>query len=243
MRNERSDFTEQAINKIAEVALAKLLDVKRLTVQIQTNFNQLSRGEIETITIDLYDLRLRQDLRVEALQLKIGRVTVKPRKAAFGKIELVHPSEGTFQVVLREHQLTAALNAASFRQAMSQQRNAPGGVDVTQIEHIQCSLQENGAIVLTCEERLNTAADRRSGTMIARPRIEAEGQAIVMDRETVEGDLSSSTVAAVMAQVGDILSLHDLANRGTTLHIQQVDMVAGSVMIRANAQIEQFPTA
>lgn len=250
MTNEKFGFTEQAINKIAAVALSKLLDVKQLSVQIKTDLKQLARGEIEAMMIELYDMKLRQDLRVEALKLQIGRITVKPRKAALGKIELVHPSEGSFHVFIREQQLTAALNAESFRQSLSQQRNVPGiqaaatnQTATNQIEQVRCALQANGAIALICEERLPSVEKRQSGTVLTRPRIEAEGKAVVLDVEAVEGDLSPGTVSALVAQVNDILSLHDLSNRGTVLHIQQVDVAAGSVTIRASAHIEQFPAA
>ncbi len=86
MTHEQPRLGEQALNKIAELALASQLEeVERLEVQIKTDLNKLARGEIDSIAIKLYGLVMQQDLTVEELQLQINRVTVKPLSAVFGK--------------------------------------------------------------------------------------------------------------------------------------------------------------
>lgn len=242
MTNEEKRFTEQAVNRVAEIALARLLDAEQLMVRIKTSFNQLIRGEIEAIVIDMSQVKVRQDLRVEALRLKIGRVVVKPRKAALGKIELVEPSQGNLQVVFCGQQLTAAFNSESFRPSLFGKEDAsktPSGL--VQIEQIQCEIRPNRTIALTFEGTGNSPEVKQSSTVIATPRVEADGQTVALETEAAE-PVPSAVVAAVVNQLSDLLSLRDLSNRGTVLHIQQLDLEADRITVYANATIEQFPS-
>lgn len=92
---ERAKFSQQAINKIAEVAIAsQLKQVDKLKVQIETELSKLARGQIDSLNINMNNLLMQPYLIVEELQLKINSVTVKPRSAILGKIKLVHPSTG-----------------------------------------------------------------------------------------------------------------------------------------------------
>lgn len=92
---ERAKFSQQAINKIAEVAIAsQLKQVDKLKVQIKTELSKLARGQIDSLNINMNNLLMQPYLIVEELQLKINSVTVKPRSAILGKIKLVHPSTG-----------------------------------------------------------------------------------------------------------------------------------------------------
>ncbi|MFB2921261.1 MULTISPECIES: hypothetical protein [Aerosakkonema] len=49
-------------------------------------------------------------------------------------------------------------------------------------------------------------------------------------------------VNAAVGRLTDILNLSDIANRGTTFHIQQIDIKASKITVQANAYIEQFPS-
>ena len=75
-------FGEQALNKMAEIALAsQLKGVERLEVQIKTDLSKLARGEVDSITIKINKLLMPQELILEELQLHFNRVVVKPLSA------------------------------------------------------------------------------------------------------------------------------------------------------------------
>lgn len=61
---EKARFSQQAINKIAEVAIAsQLKQVEKLKVQIDTDLNKLARGKIDSIDININGLLVRIQVR------------------------------------------------------------------------------------------------------------------------------------------------------------------------------------
>ena len=62
---------------------------------------------------------------------------------------------------------------------------------------------------------------------------------MVLERSGVEGIEARDAIA----HVAHILSLGDLANRGTRFHIQKIDIEPGKATVKATARIEQFPSA
>lgn len=202
----------------------------------------MARGTIEAIAIDADGLLLRQNLRIEELQLQIGRVTVRPRRAVLGKIELVHPSEGTLRLVIRDEQLTTALNSHSSRQALQQHQGA-GKPTLTQVEQLTCEAQANGAIAIRYHCKTRSPEDRPSGILITKPQIEANGNGVMLQLKSKAGQVLPPAIeAALMAQMSDIFSLRDLANRGTAFQIQQLDVSAGQVTVQAATYIERVPS-
>ncbi len=106
----KAGFGEQAVNKIVEIAIASQLQkADGLEFRIKTDLNKLAHSQLDSLAIALYGVLLQPSLEAETLQLTIGRVTVKPCKALRGQIRLVHPSEGTFHLVINQASFTTAL--------------------------------------------------------------------------------------------------------------------------------------
>ncbi|MFB2979110.1 hypothetical protein [Microseira sp. BLCC-F43] len=80
-------------------------------------------------------------------------------------------------------------------------------------QQIECQLRADGAIAFYFSAGENQVAT------YTKPRIEPDGNGVVLERWRVEGKEAPEELApAAMAQVGHILSLGDLANRGTRFH-------------------------
>lgn len=57
MTSEKAGLGEQALNKIAEMALASQLEgVERLKVQVKTDLSKLAHGEVDLIAININGL-------------------------------------------------------------------------------------------------------------------------------------------------------------------------------------------
>ncbi len=60
---EKAPFGEQALNKIAKMALAsQLKGAERLEVQLSFDLNKLAHGEVDSVAINVSGLVMQQDL-------------------------------------------------------------------------------------------------------------------------------------------------------------------------------------
>ncbi|GET43335.1 LmeA family phospholipid-binding protein [Microseira wollei] len=219
---DKGNFGEQTVNKLIEIVLSRLLDAESIQVRIKAKLKQLARGEKEAIAIEMSGFLVRRHLRVAQFELNIGSVAVNIQNAIRRKIEMLHPSEGWLRMVVTQEQLTSSLLAEL---SPSQ-------------EQIECQLRADGAIAFYFIAGENQVAT------YTKPRIEPDGNGVVLERCRFEGKEAPEELApAAIAQVAHILSLGDLTNRGTRFHIQQIDIEAGKATVQANARIEQFPSA
>lgn len=247
MTQEKARLGEQAINKIAEIALASQLEeVERLEVKIKTDLSKLAHGKVDSITINLKGLLMQQDLVVEELELEINCVTVKPRSALFGKIRLIHPLEGTVRIVINEDNLNRAFNSKVFHEHLHQIQGFVEDKRVANhLQQVKCCLLTDGKIVFNSELILGKTGEARALAFTATPRIGTDGQGILLqDLHYIEGkELRPELTAAVVAQVSEVLSLREFDQKGMSLRIQQLDVAAEKLTLRAAVYIEQFPSS
>lgn len=243
MTPEIAEFGEQALNKIAKIALAnQVRDVEQLEVRIKTNLNKIADGEIDSIAIEMTDLLMPYGLRANELQFKIDCVTVKPLSAIWGKIRLTHPSSGVLRLVINENNLTHAINSKILYKPLARQRQVEEQM-AEQIEQVKCFLLADGHIAFNCKIALGKTREPQTVTFTAIPHISEEGKGVTFQHlQDVEGKSPrSELVAALFAGVSEILSLRDFERQGTSILIQQLDVTAGQLMLQADIYIEQFP--
>jgi hypothetical protein len=238
---EKAGFREQAVNKIVEVAIAsQLKKADGLEVRIKTDLNKLAHGQLDSLAITIYGVLLQPTLEAEILQLQIGRVTVKPFSALRGKIKLVHPSEGTFHLVINQESFTTAINTESFRETL----RSRGYYTDKQDAIIRCLLSDN-TITFRIEPIANNTEVPQHFVLVATPEIAPEGQAILLQQvRYVEGsEPSPEFTSALLARMDELLSLQEFGRKGMLLQIQQFDVSAGKLTLHAAARIEQFPSS
>lgn len=247
MTQEKAGLGEQALNKIAEMALASQLEeVERIEVQLKTDLSKLAHGEVDSIAISLNGLVMQQDLGLSELKLQMNRVIVKPLSALLGKIKLTQPSEGTARIVINEDNLTRAFNSESFHEKLHQMQSEVEDKRVTiHIQQVKCCLLANGNIAFNSELIMGKTGEARPVAFTATPRIGTDGQGIVLqDVHYVEGkELPPELTAALVARVSEVLSLRSFESKGMSLRIQQLDVAAGKLTLQATAYIEQFPSS
>jgi hypothetical protein len=234
VNQQKTNFREQAVNKFIEFVLSMLVDAESLQVRIKCNLKQLRRGELDALTIQMFNFLMQPNLRVTEFQLDIGAAAVNMQKIIRRKIELLHPSEGKLRVAITQEQLTALLNAELPNSLTNKQQE-------TKFQKVICEFTTDSAIAFNFHW-INQGTSE-SGTCITTPKIDFNNNAIVLIKQSfVNQEPPTEFVNKAIAQVSNILSLNDLANRGTTFNIQQIDIAAGTIIVQANASIEQFPS-
>lgn len=237
---EKLRFGEQAINKIAEVAIAsQLKQVEKLAVQLKIDLSRLAHGEVDSININMNGLLMQQDLIAKELQLQINRVIVKPFSAILGKIKLTQPARGTIRVVFSESDLTHAFNSQSFSTNLSQGKQVK-----IYLQQVTCHLLAEDNIAFKSDLILTDTGLAQSVAFTTVPRIgNDEREILLQDVHYLNSEVAPELTAALIAQVGEFLSLRMFEQKGMSLQFQQLDVTAGKLTIQAAAYIEQFPSS
>jgi LmeA-like phospholipid-binding len=88
MEIDRPNLGDKALSKVVEIGIAIQLDeAEVIDVDIRTNPGKLMQGKLDSLTISGKGL-MRQDLRMETIEVNIGKVGINPLSAVFGNIEL-----------------------------------------------------------------------------------------------------------------------------------------------------------
>jgi len=236
---------EQAIDKVAEIAIASKLDESEtLSVTVNTDPIQLAMGSVEAVAFEGKGLVMQQDLRVEDLQIHIKDIAVNPLTAMFGKIELNGPALGAARVVLTESDLNRAFNSEYISRKLKNLKVTVDGKLLTlDVPTMECQLLQTGKITVNAEVLVRETASTEKIYFTAKPQLEAGGWAIsLQDVEYPENkEFSPEFTAAVADKAGEVLNLRNFELEGMSLRIQQLNVEAGLLTLQAEAKVEEFP--
>lgn len=239
MAEAKPGLGEQAINKIAEMALASQLDeAEKLQVEVKIEPSHLAKGEVDSLTIEGEGLVTQKDLRMDELEMQIPQIAVNPLNALFGKIQLTKPTEGTARVVLTDADISRALNSEN----VSTNSRKPL---YTGIQQVECSLHAEGKLTLNTEIVLSETGEKRLVSLTTTPRINSSGTGVVLqDVQSANGtELLPEITTALLDRVSEILNLRSFGLEGISLSVHQLDFEAGKLTMFATAVVTKFPSA
>lgn len=245
MLQQNRSLGEQAIDKVAEIAIASKLDESEtLSVTVDTDPGQLAQGSVEAVAVEGKGLVMQQDLRVEDLQIHIKDIAVNPLTAMFGKIELNGPAFGTARAVLTESDLNRAFNSEYISRKLNNLKVTVDGKLLTiDVQTMECQLLQTGKIAINAEVLVRETASTEKIYFTAKPQLEAGGWAIsLQDVEYPENkEYSPEFTAALADKAGEVLNLRNFELEGMSLRVQQLNVEAGVLTLQAEAKVEQFP--
>ncbi|MEG4124785.1 DUF2993 domain-containing protein [Microcoleus sp. Pol14C2] len=244
MLQQNRSLGEQAIDKVAEIAIASKLDESEtLSVTVNTDPAQLAQGEVEAVAVEGKGLVMQQDLRVEELQIHVKDIAVNPLTAMFGKIELNGPAFGGARAVLTESDINRAFNSEYISRKLKNLKVTVDGQQQTiDVKTIECKLLA-GKIALNAEVLVRETASTEKIYFTAKPEIAAGGWAIsLQDVEYPENkEFSPELTEALADKAGEVLNLRNFELEGMSLRIQQLNVEAGLLTLQAEAKVEKFP--
>ena len=246
MLQENRSLGEQAIDKVAEIAIASKLDESEtLSVTVDTDPIQLAQGSVEAVAVEGKGLVMQQDLRVEDLQIHIKDIAVNPLTAMFGKIELNGPAFGSARAVLTESDLNRAFNSEYISRKLNNLKVTVDGKLLTiDVQTMECQLLQTGKIAINAEVLVRETDSTEKIYFTAKPQLEAGGWAIsLQDVEYPENkEFSPEFTAALADKAGEVLNLRNFELEGMSLRVQQLNVEAGVLTLQAEAKVEQFPS-
>ncbi|MEG4108698.1 DUF2993 domain-containing protein [Microcoleus sp. S13_C5] len=244
MLQQNRSLGEQAIDKVAEIAIASKLDESEtLSVTVNTDPIQLAQGSVEAVAVEGTGLVMQQDLRVEDLQIHIKDIAVNPLTAMFGKIELNGPAFGAARAVLTESDINRAFNSEYISRKLKNLKvTVDGQLRTIDVKTIECQLL-TGKIALNAEVLVRETDSTEKIYFTSKPEIAGGGWAIsLQDIEYPENkEFSPELTEALADKAGEVLNLRNFELEGMSLRIQQLNVEAGVLTLQAEAKVEKFP--
>ncbi|MEA5471607.1 DUF2993 domain-containing protein [Spirulina sp. 06S082] len=213
---DRKNFGEQAINKIATLALSSQLnEAQQLNVRVKTDPTLLSQGKLASLLIDGTGLVTRGDLRMQQMYLEMDEIAVSPFKALMGNIVLTQPTQGTAKFVLTEKDFDRALNRLQLR------------------DRVSCQLSKNGELaILESQDRV---------ILTAIPTIQGKGEKVTLEMRSLNASFPAKQVKILVGELENILNLRNFGMTGIALIIQKLELGNGYLTLNATATMTQFP--
>lgn len=246
MLPDQPGLGEQALSKAAEVGLSTQLDeVEELEVDVRTDPLKALQGQVDSVSIEGKGLVMKEELRTEELEMHVGSVSVNPLSAAFGKIELSHPTEAETRVVLNEQDLERAFNSQFLREKLQNLKvNVNGQPTTVDTQKVELRLPGEGKFSLNATVRLEETGETKQTAFTAVPRVNSGGNRISLeDVQYAEGkEISPELTDALLEKSSELLDLRNFELKGMSLRLKKLDVQKGKLTLEAQAHVEQFPS-
>lgn len=240
--SDEQNLGEQALDKVAEIALTSQMDqVDKVNVDIRTDPMKLVQGKLDSVSITGEGMTMKQDLRAEAVGISTSSVAINPLKAVLGEIELTQPTDAQIQVLLTETDLNRALNSDFLSDKMKNlQMELEGKPAVIDVQQVTLQLPRSGEMALDATILQHGSTEAKQFSVVTKPSLKDDGHRIGLEIVSVEGQgLSLEFVTALLEQVVELLDLRNFELDGCSFQLKDFDVQAGKVLLRGNATIEQ----
>lgn len=238
------DIGEQAISKAAEVGMESQLDEsEELKVDVRTNPADATQGKLNSVKIDGKGLVMNKELRAEKLEMKTNKIKVDPLKAAFGDIEMEHPTDAVARIVLTDKDIERAFNSEYIKNKLRDREVTIDGEKVTaNAKQVKFSLPGEGKISLEADISL-ADSETKQIAFTAKPRISDNGNKIVIeDVEYTSGKNETPELTqALLNSAEELLDLRNFELADMSLHLNKLDVQQGKMIIDADARVNQLP--
>jgi LmeA-like phospholipid-binding len=246
MTSDSPDLGEKALSKITELGIASQLDkVENIDVDIRTNPVSLVQGKLDSVSISGQGLVIKQDLRMETLEIKTDKVSINPLSTVFGNVELTHPTDAEAQIVLTEADINHAFESSYIQNKL---KNLPMEVDghseLVDIQNVTLNLPGENQLMINANFLIQGQSELKKISVAAIPQVCEDGNQISLEILSAEcTGLSNKVIAVILSQLTALLDLRNFDVSGMSLQLRRLEAREGKLVIHANTQIHQFPSS
>lgn len=238
------DIGEQALDKVAEAAIANQLDeVEEVSVDIRTDPVKLVQGKVDSVAISGEGMVMKQDLRIDSVEVNTGAVAIDPLKAIVGQIELTQPANAKVQLVLTEQDLNRALSSGYLRSKMGTlEVEVQGNRNQIEIQRAQIQLPGDEKLAIDVQIRLQEVNEVKQLYAVTKPQVKEQGHRIELEILSVEAQgLSLDFAAALLNQIVQLLDLRNFDLDGLILQVENLEVHPGKLILCARSLVEKLP--
>jgi LmeA-like phospholipid-binding len=244
MAKDSPNLGKQALNKVVEIGITTQLDrAEEIDVDIQTNPVNLLQGKLDSVEIAGKGLVVKQDLRVEAIEIGTDEVAINPLSAVFGKIELTHPTDAEARIVLTEADINHAFSCEYIRTKLQGLKMGMAGQPVTiDIQTAELTLPGDNQFTIAATFLMREQNQIKKISATAIPQIDENGNRISLEILAAQGEgLTLKLVMAIFEQLSALLDLRNFNLPGVSLQLHQLEAQAGRLIIHARSRIAAIP--
>ena len=239
------DLGNQAVSKVVEIGLTSQLDnIQEIDVDIRTNPGNFIQGKLDSVEISATGLVVKQDLRMETIQISTDEVSIDPLRAVFGNIELTHPTAAEARIVLNEADINRAFSSDYIQSKLQGLKLEMDGNPVTvDVQSATLDLPGENKFVIAAAFLMREQNEVKKFSATAIPQVHEDGNQISLEILAAEGQgLTLKLVMVIFEQLTALLDLRNFAIPGMTLKLERLEALAGKLVIHAKTQISQLPT-
>lgn len=243
--NGEPDLGQQALDKVAELAIkSQLDDAEAVKVDIETDPLKLVQGKVDSVSISGAGMVMKQELRVEELEISAGAIAIDPMKAITGRIELTQPTNAEAAIRLTEDDINRALESDYLRHKMrGLSINVQGQPLTVEVQQVKVRLPGDNQIAMDMHLRVKETQEMKHFSGIAKPSLKNNGYCIDLELLSAEGEgLDIDFVTALFEEVVQLLDLRNFDLNGMKLQLNQLKAEDGQLRLHGTALINQLST-
>jgi LmeA-like phospholipid-binding len=246
MESANPDMGERALSKAAEIGISSQLDeAENVDVDLRTDPGKLFQGKLDSVAISGQGLVMKEDLRMESLEVSMGEVAINPLTAVLGKIELTHPTDAEAEIVLTEVDLNRALMSSYIQEKLQNlELVLDGQTERVDVRQVRLTLPGENKLAVDADFSIEGQGESKTLSAVAIPRVRENGSQILLEILSTEGQgLDHKLVSVIFEQLAALLDLRNFDIPNMSLQLNQLEAQKGRLLIHAKTQIEQFPSA
>ncbi|PSB08489.1 DUF2993 domain-containing protein [filamentous cyanobacterium CCP2] len=238
------DLGEQALDKIAEVAISSQLDeAESVDVDIRADAIKVVQGKLDSVAVSGEGMTMKQDLRIESVKVQTSSVAIDPLKVMTGQLELTEPLNAQTRFLLTEADLNRALASDYLRTKMQGLKiKHDGQVISVNIEQATVHLQDNNQIQTDASILLTETHEQKRLSSVSALSLKDDGHQIALEIISAEGEgLTLEFLAALFEQLLQLLNLRNFELGGSSLQLQSLEVRSGQMFVHATTTVKQLP--
>ena len=244
MTADNPDWGNKALSKVAEIGISSQLDgSEAIEVNIRTNPGKLIQGKLDSVTISGKGLVMKQDLRLETLEINIDKVSIDPMRAIFGNIQLIHPTDAQAYIVLTEVDLNRAFSCEYTRSKLHNLTMEMNGQKVTiDLHQASIKLPGDNKFVIDADFTVENQSQLKKLSVTAIPEIHENGNRISLEIVAIQGQgLILDFVSALVDRLTALLDLRNFDLPGVSFQLYRLEAQKDRLIIHSQAQVAQIP--
>jgi LmeA-like phospholipid-binding len=184
---------------------------------------------------------MKQDLRMETVEVSIGKVGINPLSAVFGNIELTHPTDAEALIVLTETDLNRAFRSDYVQSKLRGLKMIVNGQEViVTVKQVIVNLPGDNKFVITISFLLAEQTEIKKLSATAVPKIQEDGYRISLEILAIEGQgLNLDLVSIIVEQLTALLDMRNFNIPGLSLQLYLLEAPQGKLVIHSHAQVAQ----
>lgn len=244
--SDQPKLEEQALSEALKLGLSSQLDAaEKIEVHIETDLLKMAQGKVDSVVVEGHGLTVKEDIRLESIELQTNQVSISPLRALLGNIKLDQPVDTTARIVLTEADINQSLNSDYVKNKIpSLELNVEGKPVTIAVEFpLKIRLSSVGKIHFSGAIKLSGIDETRSVSFAAVACPCTDTQPILLETFCcVPGQgFSIPFMIALLNRLQELIRQPYFQLEDIILQIKTMQVEPGSLTVEAQIRTNQIP--